>query len=45
MTTWMMLKVHRIGLWPASFAFPHNVDIPDFLAREDPLDVSPLSGR
>ena len=28
-----------------SFAFPHKVDSPDFLAIQDPLDVGTLSRR
>ena len=28
-----------------SFAFPHKVDSPDYLAMKDQLDVGPLSRR
>jgi hypothetical protein len=33
-----------IGSMP-SFAFPHAVDSPDYLAMKDQLDVGPLSRR
>gem|GEM_PF-6658433 len=41
-THWMRMHQSSIVSMP-SFAFPHAVDSPDYLAMKDPLDVGPLS--